>query len=231
MMDTSRSLPQTATSDIGEAQQRVLRNTYALLALSMVPTVLGAFIGIQLNFSFMAGSPFIGALLFIGISIGFFWAIERTKNSGLGVLLLLGYTFFMGLMLTRILQTALGFSNGGTMIAMAGAGTGAIFVTMASIAATTKRNFSSIGKFLFGGLVVLILAMFANIYFQIPALSLALSAMAVAIFSGYVMYDINRIVHGGEDNYISATLAVYLDIYNIFANLLHLIMAFSGERD
>ena len=230
-MQSTHSLPQAVNSDITERQQRVLRNTYALLALSMVPTVLGAFLGVQLNFSFMSGSPFIGFLLFLGIAVGFFWGIERTKNSGLGVLLLLGFTFFMGLMLSRILQVSLGFSNGGTMIATAAAGTGAIFVTMASIAATTKRNFSNIGKFLFGGMVVLILAMMANIYFQIPALSLALSAMAVAIFSAYVMYDINRIVHGGEDNYISATLAVYLDIYNIFTSLLHLIMAFTGERD
>jgi modulator of FtsH protease len=159
------------------------------------------------------------------------WGIERTKNSGMGVVLLLGFTFFMGLMLSRILQVALGFNNGGTMIAMAATGTGAIFVTLASVAATTKRDFSNIGKFLFGGMILLIVAILANLYFQIPAMSLAISAIAVAIFSGYVLYDINRIVHGGEDNYISATLAVYLDIYNIFVSLLQLIMAFTGDRD
>ena len=117
------------------------------------------------------------------------------------------------------------------MIAMAATGTGAIFVTLASVAATTKRYFSNIGKFLFGGMILLIVAILANLYFQIPAMSLAISAIAVAIFSGYVLYDINRIVHGGEDNYISATLAVYLDIYNIFVSLLQLIMAFTGDRD
>lgn len=230
-MENTRTLPQTASTDIGERQQRVLRNTYALLALSMVPTVLGALLGIQLNFSFMAGSPFIGFMLFLGIAIGFMWGIERTKNSGMGVVLLLGFTFFMGLMLSRILQVALGFNNGGTMIAMAAGGTGAIFVTLASVAATTKRDFSNIGKFLFGGMILLLVAIVANIFFQIPAMSLAISAIAVAIFSGYVLYDINRIVQGGEDNYISATLAVYLDIYNIFTSLLHLIMAFTGDRD
>jgi modulator of FtsH protease len=231
MMETSRTLPQTANTDIGEAQQRVLRNTYALLALSMAPTVLGALVGIQLNFSFMAGSPFIGFMLFLGIAFGFMWGIERTKNSSMGVVLLLGFTFFMGLMLSRILQVSLGFSNGGTMIAMAAGGTGAIFVTLATVAATTKRNFSNIGKFLFGGMILLLVAIVANIFFQIPAMSLAISAIAVAIFSGYILYDINNIVHGGEDNYISATLAVYLNIYNIFTRLLHLIMAFTGERD
>lgn len=230
-MESTRSFPQIANSEIAERQQRVLRNTYALLALSMAPTVLGALIGIQLNFSFMAGSPFLSFLLFMGIAIGFMWGIERTKNSGMGVVLLLGFTFFMGLMLSRILQVALGFNNGGTMIAMAASGTGAIFVTLASVAATTKRDFSNIGKFLFGGVILLLVAILANIYFQIPAMSLAISAIAVAIFSGYVLYDINRIVHGGEDNYISATLAVYLDIYNIFVSLLHLIMAFTGDRD
>ena len=230
-MENTRTLPQAASTDIGERQQRVLRNTYALLALSMAPTVLGAMVGIQLNFSFMAGSPFIGFMLFLGIAFGFMWGIERTKNSGMGVVLLLGFTFFMGLMLSRILQVALGFSNGGTMIAMAAGGTGAIFVTLASVAATTKRDFSNIGKFLFGGMILLLVAIVANIFFQIPAMSLAISAIAVAIFSGYVLYDINRIVQGGEDNYISATLAVYLDIYNIFTSLLHLIMAFTGDRD
>jgi modulator of FtsH protease len=231
MIESTRTLPGTISTDIGASQQRVLRNTYALLALSMAPTVLGALIGIQLNFSFMAGSPFVSFLLFIGIAIGFMWGIERTKNSGMGVVLLLGFTFFMGLMLSRILQVALGFSNGGTMIALAAGGTGAIFVTLASVAATTKRDFSNIGKFLFGGMVLILVAIVANIFFQIPAMSLAISAIAVAIFSGYVLYDINRIVHGGEDNYISATLAVYLDIYNIFTSLLHLIMAFTGDRD
>ena len=230
-MENTRTLPQAASTDIGERQQRVLRNTYALLALSMAPTVLGAMVGIQLNFSFMAGSPFIGFMLFLGIAFGFMWGIERTKNSGLGVVLLLGFTFFMGLMLSRILQVALGFNNGGTMIAMAAGGTGAIFVTLASVAATTKRDFSNIGKFLLGGMILLLVAIVTNIFFQIPAMSLAISAIAVAIFSGYVLYDINRIVQGGEDNYISATLAVYLDIYNIFTSLLHLIMAFTGDRD
>ena len=212
-------------------QNRVLRNTYMLLALSMVPTVLGALIGIQMKFSFFAGSPMIGFLVFLGVAFGFMWGIEKTKNSGWGVALLLGFTFMMGLMLSRILQVALGFSNGGTLIAMAAGGTGAVFFTMATVATTIKKDLSFLGKFLFVGVIVLLLASVANIFFQLPALALTISAVAVLLFSAYLLYDIARIVQGGEDNYVVATLAVYLDVYNIFVSLLNLIMAFGGERD
>lgn len=212
-------------------QNKVLRNTYALLALTMIPTVLGAMVGINTGFSFFAGSPVMGFLLFLGIAWGFMWGIERNKNSGLGVALLLGFTFFMGLMLSNILRIALGFSNGGSLIALAAGGTGTIFAVLASIAATTKRDFSGIGKFVFAGLILVLVAALANAFLQIPVLALAISAVAIMVFSAYILYDINRIVQGGETNYISATLAVYLDIYNIFTSLLHILMVLSGERD
>ena len=224
---------QTTTTIIqGESLQqlRVLRNTYFLLALTMVPTVLGALVGVQAGFSFLAGSPVIGFLLFLGIAWGFMWGIERNKNSGLGVALLLGFTFFMGLMLSGMLRVALGFSNGGTLIALAAGGTGAIFVTLAGIASTSKRDFSNLGKFLFAGMILILVAALANAFFQIPILSLVISALAVVIFSAYILFDINSIVRGGETNYISATLKVYLDIYNVFVNLLSLLMAFTGQR-
>ncbi len=231
MQDTQfGQFPSSAQTHV-QQQNRVLRNTYALLALTMVPTVLGALLGIQMQFSFFAGSPMIGFLVFLGIAIGFMWGIEKNKDSGLGVVLLLGFTFFMGLMLSRILQVALGFSNGGTLIALAATGTGGIFFALAGIASTTKRDFSGIGKFLFAGMILILLAALANAFFQIPALALAISALAVVIFSAYILYDINRIVQGGETNYVSATLAVYLDVYNVFVSLLNLLMAFSGERD
>lgn len=229
-MDNTRIYPQPQAQDVAERQNRVLRNTYGLLALSMLPTMLGAFIGMQMKFTFFAGSPLISFLVFMGIAFAFMWGIERNKNSSLGVALLLGFTFFMGLMLSRILQVALGFSNGGTLIAMAAGGTGAIFFSLAAIASTTKRDFSNIGKFLFAGMILLLVAIVANIFFQIPAIALAISAIAIVIFSGYILYDINRIVHGGETNYISATLSVYLSIYNIFVSLLQLLMALSGDR-
>ena len=219
------------SAGLATRQNRVLRNTYMLLALSMVPTVIGALVGIQMQFSFLAGSPFIAFMLFLGIAWGFMYGIEKNKDSGLGVALLLGFTFFMGLMLSRILQVALGFSNGGSMITLAAGGTGAVFFTMAGIATVSKRDFSNMGKFLFVGMIVVLLAIVANIFLQIPALSLAISAAAVMIFSAYILYDLSRIVQGGETNYVSATLAVYLDIYNVFVSLLHLIMAFTGERD
>ena len=220
-----------ASGELALQQNRVLRNTFLILALTMVPTVLGALVGVQMQFSFMAGSPFMSFLLFLGIAFGFMWGIERTKNSGMGVVLLLAFTFFMGLMLSRILQVALGFSNGGSLIAMAAGGTGVIFFSLAGVATVTRKDFSFMGKFLFIGMVVILLAALANIFFQIPALSLTISAIAVMIFSAYILYDISRIVNGGEDNYISATLAVYLDIYNVFVSLLNLLMVFSGDRD
>ena len=219
------------TQVLSQSANRVLRNTYMLLALTMVPTVAGALLGVQMQFSFLAGSPFIAFMLFLGISFAFFWGIERNKNSGLGVALLLGFTFFMGLMLSRILQVALGFSNGGSMIALAAGGTGAIFVTMAGIASVSKRDFTNMGKFLTVGLVVVLLAMVANIFLQMPVLHLVISAAVVLLFSGYILYDISNIVQGGETNYVSATLAVYLDVYNVFVSLLNLIMAFGGDRD
>jgi len=222
---------QQTTTDHAVQQNRVLRNTYALLALSMVPTVLGALLGIQMRFSFLAGSPLMAFLLFLGVAWGFMWGIEKNKHSGLGVALLLGFTFFMGLMLSRILQVALGFSNGGSIIAMAAGGTGAIFFVLAGIASTTKRDFSGLGKFLFAGVILLLVAALANVFLQLPALALTVSVVAVALFSAYILFDINRIVQGGEDNYITATLAVYLDIYNVFVSLLHLLLAFTGERD
>ena len=210
---------------------KVLRQTYLLLALSMIPTVAGASLGIFFQFSFMAGSPFIGFILIMAIAFGFFYAIEKNKNNSLGVGLLLGFTFFMGLMLSQILQFALGFRNGVEMIALAGGGTAAIFFVMAAIGNNPARDFSSWGRFLFVGVIVALVAIVANIFLKMPALSLAISCGVLFIFSAYIMYDINRIVRGGERNYITAALAVYLDIYNVFVSLLQLIMAFTGERE
>ena len=220
-----------ATREVSLEQNKVLRNTYMLLALSMVPTVLGALVGIRMGFSLFAGSPMLSLLVFFGIAFAFMWGIERNKNNSLGVALLLGFTFFMGLMLSRILMVALGFSNGPMLIATAAGGTGAIFFTLAGVATVTKKDFSFMGKFLFIGLIVVLLASVANIFFQIPALALTVSAVAVLLFSAYILYDISRIVTGGETNYISATLVVYLDVYNVFVSLLNLLMAFAGDRE
>jgi FtsH-binding integral membrane protein len=211
---------------------RVLRNTYALLGLSMVPTAIGAAIGTTLLAPLMFSIGMLpSAIIFLIVAFGMMWAIQKNRDNGLGVALLLGFTFFMGLWLGPLLSVALQFRNGGQLIAMAAGGTGAIFFTLAGIAATTKRDFSNMGKFLTVGIVLLIVASLANLFFQIPTLSLAISGVAVLLFSGFILYDINRIVHGGETSYVSATLAVYLNIYNLFTSLLHLLMAFAGDRD
>jgi FtsH-binding integral membrane protein len=167
----------------------------------------------------------------LAVMFGMFMGISANRNNTLGIALLLGVTFFLGLMLGPILQVALHFRNGPQLIAMAAGGTGAIFFTLATIATVTKKDFSFMGKFLMVGLIMLILASLANMFFQIPVASLAISAIAIMIFSGYILYDISRIIHGGETNYVMATLAIYLDIYNIFVNLLNLLMALAGNRD
>ncbi len=220
----------TATSP-ALAQNRVLRNTYMLLALSMLPTILGAWLGVQFKFSFFAGNPVIGFMLFLGIAFGFFYGIEKTKNSGWGVALLLGFTFFMGLMLSRLLGSILGLSNGVSLIAIAFGGTAAVFVTMATVATTIKRDLAPMGKFLFVGMIMLLIAAFANIFLQLPALMIVISLVAIGIFSAFMLYDINRVVTGGETNYVSATLAIYLSVYNVFANLLALLGITGGSSD
>ena len=220
-----------ASGELTTVRHRVLRNTYWLLALSMIPTVLGAWIGVQMNFSFMSGSPFIGFLIFMAIAFGFFYVIERTKHSAIGVAVLLGFTFFMGLMLSRLIGHILHFSNGASLIMTAFGGTAIVFATMASIATTSKRDFSGLSSWLFAGMIVILLAAVANIFLQMSVLNIVISAIAVVIFSAYILFDVQRIINGGETNYISATLAIYLDVYNVFVNLLALLVIFGGERD
>lgn len=220
-----------ASGELTTVRHRVLRNTYWLLALSMVPTVLGAWIGVQMNFSFMSGSPFIGFLIFMAIAFGFFYVIERTKNSAIGVAVLLGFTFFMGLMLSRLIGHILNFSNGASLIMTAFGGTAIVFATMASIATTSKRDFSGLSSWLFAGMIVILLAAVANIFLQMSVLSIVISAIAVVIFSAFILFDVQRIINGGETNYISATLSIYLNVYNVFTNLLALLGIFGGERD
>lgn len=209
-------------------RHRVLRNTYWLLALSMIPTVFGAFVGVQMNLPMPSG--FMGMMMFLAIAFGFIYVIERTKDSSIGVAVLLGFTFFMGLMLTPILTRTLGYSNGGMLIMTAFGGTATILAVMATVATVSKRDFSAMGKWLFAGVIVLILASVANIFLGMSSLSIVISMMAIGIFSAFILYDVQRIVNGGETNYITATLSIYLSVYNIFANLLAL-LGLGGSRD
>lgn len=221
----------TQTGTIAAQQNKVLRNTYMMLALTMVPTVIGANIGAAMNLSFMAESPIMSALLMFGAMFGMLFAVTALRNSVWGIAALLGFTFVAGLFLGPILQVALQLSNGAQLVGMAAGGTGLIFFSLATIATVTKKDFSFMGKFLFIGLIMLIVASLANLFFQVPALTLTISAIAVLIFSAYILFDVSRIVHGGETNYIMATLGIYMSIYNLFINLLQLLMAFGGQRD
>ena len=232
MNESPYSFGRNGTVTSVETRNRVLRNTYWLLALSMVPTVLGAWVGVATGFSlFAATSPTMSFIAFLAIAFGFMFAIEKTKESGIGVLVLLGFTFFMGLMLSRMLSFILGFSNGPSLIMMAFGGTGVIFAAMATIATVSKRDFSGLGKWLFMGVIVLILASVANIFLHLPALMLTVSVLAIVIFSAYMLFDVQRVVNGGETNYITATLAIYLDLYNVFVNLLAILGIFGGNRN
>ena len=211
------------------ARNRVVRNTYWLLALSMIPTVFGAYLGVTTGLFMPRG--IMGMLLFFAVAFGFIFAIEKTKNSAAGIPVLLGFTFFMGLMLAPLLRHTLGFANGPALIMGAFAGTAAVFGVMATIATVSKRDFSGMGSWLFAGTIVVLLAMVANAFLQIPALHLALLVMVVGIFSAWLLFDVQRVVNGGETNYISATLSIYLNIYNIFTALLQLLGIGIGNRD
>ncbi|OYT88154.1 MAG: hypothetical protein CFE46_06965 [Burkholderiales bacterium PBB6] len=211
-------------------RNRVLRNTYGLLALSMVPTVLGAWLGVATGFAAAMGSGMSLVLFMVG-AFGFMFAIEKTKNSAAGVPVLLAFTFFMGLMLARLLGMVLGFKNGTSLIMIAFGGTAGVFFAMATLASVIKRDLSGMGKFLMIGAVVVFAVGLINFFFQSTALMLTLSAVCIALFSAFMLYDIKRVIDGGETNYISATLAIYLDIYNVFQNLLVLLGVLGGERD
>lgn len=221
---------QIAASGIALERQQVLRNTYLLLALTMVPTVIGAMIGIN-TASIIIQHPILSFILMLGGVIGLQFAIAANRNNGWGVVLLLGMTFLLGWFLGPLLSVALALKNGAQLVGVAAGGTGIVLFVMGAIATTTRRDFSFMGKFLFVGMIVLLLAMVANMFLQIPALALTISALVVVVFSLFLLHDLSRIVNGGETNYIMATTGVYMSLFNIFVNLLQLLMALSGERD
>jgi modulator of FtsH protease len=215
---------------LGAAQNKVLRNTYLLLALTMIPTVVGALVGMQTS-GFVLQHPIVASLVMLAAVVGIQFAIAANRDSALGVVLLLGMTFILGWWLGPMLNYALALRNGPQLVGLAAAGTGGIMLAMSAIATTSKRDFSFMGKFLVVGMVVLLVASLANMFFQLPALSLTISALAIGVFSMFLLHDVSRIVNGGETNYIMAATGVYMSLYNIFVNLLNLLMAFGGERD
>jgi modulator of FtsH protease len=217
---------------VPDAQQRnkVLRNTYLLLSLSLIPTVFGAWLGVELGLASMLRG-WIGMLLFIGVAVGFIYGIKKTQNSAAGVPMLLGFTFFMGMMISPMIQSTLGFKNGPQLIMTAFAGTAGVFMGMAALASVIKRDLSGMGKFLFVGVIMLLVGSLINVFVGSTTGMIVLSMVSIGIFSAYMLYDIKQILDGGETNYISATLSLYLDIINVFQSLLALLGIFGGERD
>ncbi len=215
---------------LAEQRNRVLRNTYWLLALSLVPTVLGAWVGVTTGI-FSAMGTGMSLIVFLVGAFGLMFAVEKTKNSSMGVVMLLAFTFFMGLMLSRLLGAILGLSNGASLIMTAFGGTAAVFLSMATLASVIKRDLSGMGKFLFVGAILLLITGIVNVFVQSGALMLTLSVIAIGLFSAFMLYDLKRIIDGGETNYVTATLAIYLDVYNVFQSLLAILGIFGGERE
>ncbi|MBX9905936.1 MAG: Bax inhibitor-1/YccA family protein [Burkholderiales bacterium] len=220
------------TSDIAVEQNKVLRNTYMLLAISLIPTMIGAVIGTNfINFSFMRASPIMSFVVMLAMFYGWIFMIEKNRNSSMGVVLLLGFTAFLGLMLAPLLQNILSLRNGGQLVMMAAGGTAAVFFVLSGIAATTKRDFSFLGKFILVGFVVIMLAVIANVFLQSPVVQLALCGAFIIFSSAIILWQINSIVRGGETNYVSATLTLYVSLYNIFSSLLQILGLTGGDRD
>lgn len=218
-----------ATTVSAQQRNRVLRNTYWLLALSMLPTVLGAWVGMATGITAPLGGM-TGLVVFLAGAFGFMYAIHKTKDSALGVPLLLAFTFFMGLMLSRLLAMVLGFQNGASLVMTAFAGTAGVFVVMSSLSTVIKRDLEGLGKWLFMGVLVLIVGMVINVFVGSPVWMAVLSTMAIGIFSALLLVDLKRIVDGGETNYIMATLGIYLSLFNIFQSLLILLGLMGGEE-
>lgn len=214
-----------------QERNRVLRNTYWLLTLSLIPTVLGAWLGVSTGITKALMGGWMGMIVFLGGAFAFMYAIEKTKNSAAGVPVLLGFTFFMGLMLSALIERTLGFKNGPSLIMTAFGGTAGVFFVMASLASVIKRDLSGMGKWLFVGAVVLMVGSIINVFVGSSTGMLVVSVAAIGIFSAYMLYDLKQIIDGGETNYITATLSLYLDIFNVFQSLLALLGIFGGERD
>jgi modulator of FtsH protease len=225
---TGNSIP---SQDYAVQQHRVLRNTYWLLAISLIPTVIGAAIGTNVDMGFLRASPMLSFFAILAVFYGWIFAIERNKNSSLGVGLLLGFTLFMGLLLGPLLQHVLGMGNGVQLVMMAAGGTAAVFFAMAGIATTTKRDLTGLGNFLAVGAIVLMLGVIGNVFFMSPVAQLVIVAAFVLFSSLLIMWQVNAIVRGGETNYVSATLSLYVAAYNLFTSLLQLLGIFGGSRD
>jgi modulator of FtsH protease len=224
MSTLDRVLPQR--QDVVISTNKLIRNTYTLLSMTLLFSALMAGVGMAIGVP-----PGVGMVASLG-AIGLIWLVlPRTENSAAGVAVVFGITGLLGLGLGPLLSHYLAIPGGGQLVATAMGGTGAIFLGLSAYALTTKRDFSFMGGFLFVGLMVALVAMIANIFLEIPVLSLTISAVVVLLMSAMILFDTSRIINGGETNYLRATVALFLDIYNLFIHLLHLLTAFAGRDD
>ena len=214
----------------GVDTHKVLRNTYWLLALSMIPTVLGAWIGVQTGIvSHM--TPGMSFIVFMLGAYGLMFGVQATRNSAAGVFVMLAFTFFMGLMLSRLVGAVLGgYSNGAELIMTAFGGTAAVFFGMATLATVVKRSMSGIARFASIGMLIAIAACVMNLFMASTALMLTISVVVMAISSLFIMINVKSIIDGGETNYISAALAIYVNLYNLFQTLLIILSTLTGNR-
>ena len=230
MNDNVQTIGYRELGEHDQSRNRVLRNTYWLLSLTLIPTVLGAWLGVSTGLSHALSGGF-GLILFMIVTFGFIYAIERTKHSATGVYVLLGFTFFMGLMLSRMIAMVLGFKNGAELVMTAFGGTAGVFFAMASLSSVIKRDISGLGKWLMVGVIILMVGSIINMFVGSSTGMLVISVLSMAIFSAFMLYDLKQIMDGGETNYISATLTLYLDVINVFQSLLALLGIFGGERE
>ena len=202
---------------------KVIRNTYTLLSMTLLFSALTAGIAVMTNMPFM--NPIITLVGYFGL----LFLTTRFRNSALGLLFVFALTGFMGLTLGPIISAYLHLPNGGQIVMTAMGGTGVIFLGLSGYALTTRKDFSFIGGFLMVGILVAFLASIASLFLAMPGLSLAVSAMFILLMSGLILYQTSEIIHGGETNYIMATVTLYVSIYNLFVSLLQLLGAFGDE--
>ena len=202
---------------------KVLKNTYMLLGITLLFSALTA--GISMAMGLGQGA----ALVLCLVGFGLLFVVNRTADSSKGLIAIFAFTGVMGASIGPMLNHYLAMPNGPALVMQALGGTALVFFGLSAYALTTRKDFSYMGGFLMVGLLVAVVAMIANIFLAIPALSLTISAAVVMIMSGLILFDTSRIVNGGETNYIRATVSLYLNIYNLFIHLLHLLTAFSGD--
>ena len=212
----------STAAGLASPAHRVLRNTYWLLALSMAPTVAGAWLGLKTGLVSGLG-PLMTFVIFLAGAFGLMFMVQKNRNSAAGVGWLLAFTGFMGLMLSNLLGAVLARSGGAQMVMTAFAATGAIFAVMATLSSVVKRDLRPLGYTLTIGAVLLIVGMLANIFIQSSAFAITLSLIAAGIFSVFILVDLKAVRDGYETSYVSATLGVYLSLYNVFSNLLALL--------